>query len=150
MSDKPRIDRSTNPSLGDAPTVTRTDSVRDEGRREARAANPPPLTAGRHRIEGELGRGGMAVVWRAFDPELERALAIKVLLDTRDADTQRFLAEARITAQLQHPGVPPVHEIGRLASRQPDLLIDRLGELGPGDRLACHATLRYPAGGRKS
>jgi tetratricopeptide (TPR) repeat protein len=57
----------------------------------------------------------MGAVWRAHDPELNRELAIKVLLVQWRADLERrFLEEAQVTGQLQHPGIPPIHEIGRL------------------------------------
>jgi eukaryotic-like serine/threonine-protein kinase len=87
-------------------------------------AGEPPGRAGRYRIEGEVARGSMGVVYRAADPELGRALAVKVLLPCHAGQPgleARFLEEARVTAQLQHPGVPPVHELGRLADGRPFL-----------------------------
>jgi tetratricopeptide (TPR) repeat protein len=70
----------------------------------------------RYRLEVELGRGGMGVVYRALDMPMQRRLAIKVMLASAQASAleRRFLEEARITGQLQHPGIAPVHEIGRL------------------------------------
>src|SRR5438128_150585 len=75
-----------------------------------------------YRIEGEIGRGGMGIVLRGRDPELNRTLAIKVLLDKYRGNAEverRFLEEVQVTAQLQHPGVPPVHEVGRLDDGRP-------------------------------
>ena len=68
-----------------------------------------------YRIDSMLGRGGMGVVYRAFQIGLERVVALKViapeLLD--DADIrERFLAEARAAASVDHPNVIPVHEAG--------------------------------------
>jgi hypothetical protein len=89
------------------------------------AAEPevPALTqAGRFRLLGEIARGGMGVVLRAHDPELDRALAVKVVLPQYRGDpatTHRFLGEAQLAGQLQHPGVVPVHELGRLADGRP-------------------------------
>jgi eukaryotic-like serine/threonine-protein kinase len=81
-----------------------------------------PSSAGRYRLIGEIGRGGMGEVWRAHDPHLDRPLAVKMLLE-RLADRvdleRRFLEEARITEQLRHPGITPVHEIGRLDDGRP-------------------------------
>src|SRR5262245_17963175 len=59
----------------------------------------------------EVGRGGMGVVYRARDRSLDRDVAVKLLQDDFPADSavaRRFTGEARITAQLQHPGVPAV------------------------------------------
>ncbi len=64
-----------------------------------------------------LGIGGMGEVWRVRDPRLQRSVALKVLradqLGSASARA-RFIAEARLTAQLQHPGIVPVHELGTL------------------------------------
>ena len=87
------------------------------------AASPPQARrAGRYYLMGELARGGMGEVLRAYDADLRRPLAIKVLLPERlhhPGAEQRFLDEAQITGQLQHPGVPPVHEVGRLGDGRP-------------------------------
>jgi WD40 repeat protein/serine/threonine protein kinase len=80
--------------------------------------------AGRYRLEGRIGRGGMGDVYRAHDPDFHRPLAVKVLKEEfkdRPDMVARFLEEAQITGQLQHPGVPPVHEIGRLPDGRPFL-----------------------------
>ncbi|QRN99231.1 protein kinase [Archangium violaceum] len=64
---------------------------------------------------GELGQGGMARVRRARDTRLRRELAVKVLapeLAENPEAVRRFQAEAQVTAQLEHPHVPPVHEMG--------------------------------------
>jgi formylglycine-generating enzyme required for sulfatase activity/tRNA A-37 threonylcarbamoyl transferase component Bud32 len=66
---------------------------------------------------GMLGTGGMGEVRRVRDVVLNRFLAMKILrpeLATKRAAVVRFIAEAQATAQLQHPGVVPVHDIGRL------------------------------------
>ena len=71
-------------------------------------------TVGRYRTIGELGRGGMGVVFEVHDRELDRHLAKKVILDpaATPAALRRFLNEARVTARLEHPGIVPVHDIG--------------------------------------
>jgi tetratricopeptide (TPR) repeat protein len=81
---------------------------------------PPQI--GRYRIEGEIARGGMGVVVRAVDPDFGRTLAVKVLRERRGGDeaaARRFLDEARLCGQLQHPGIPPVHEMGTLPDGRP-------------------------------
>jgi serine/threonine protein kinase len=81
-----------------------------------------PAQAGKYGIEGEIARGGMGMVLRARDPDLGRTLAVKVLLGKHhgnDAAIGRFLEEAKVCGQLQHPGVPPVHEVGTLPDGRP-------------------------------
>jgi tRNA A-37 threonylcarbamoyl transferase component Bud32 len=81
-----------------------------------------PVRLGRYELLEEIGRGGMGAVFRAHDPNLNRPLAVKVLLEKHCALPEleaRFLEEAQVTGQLQHPGVPPVHEVGRLEDGRP-------------------------------
>src|SRR5215468_5753559 len=75
-------------------------------------------------LSGEVGRGGMGIVYRARDLPLDRDVAVKLLQDGHPADSpvaRRFADEARITAQLQHPGIPPVHDLGTLPDGRPFL-----------------------------
>jgi len=75
---------------------------------------------GRYDRVAELGRGGWGVVDRALDKQLDREVAVKrigIAGDVRSSELyaevrQRFLQEAKVTSQLQHPGVVPVHEFG--------------------------------------
>jgi serine/threonine protein kinase len=80
------------------------------------AASAPDLSGTRYRLLEEIGRGGMCTVFLAEDPPLGRRVALKVL-DVPDAsgDLGRRLArEAGILARLEHPGIAPVHDVGRL------------------------------------
>lgn len=72
---------------------------------------------GRYQPIAELGRGGTARVVRAFDPDLNRTVAIKILLDERTSESSlaRLLAEAQVIAQLEHPAIVPIYDIGRTA-----------------------------------
>jgi WD40 repeat protein/tRNA A-37 threonylcarbamoyl transferase component Bud32 len=92
---------------------------------QAGTEQPPAITqAGRYHLEECIGEGGMGIVFRAHDPDFRRPLAVKVLKEKykdRPDMVARFLKEAQITGQLQHPGVPPVHEIGRLSDGRPFL-----------------------------
>lgn len=124
----------------------------------AAARDAPPLdddrvTAaqpGRYAVVGVLGRGGMGTVELVDDAHLNRRIARKELLTEHPAITARFLREARVTAQLEHPGIVPIYELGRGAAgglyytmkqvRGDELraaldrcatLEDRLGLLGP-------------------
>ncbi len=79
-------------------------------------------TSTRYRIDGEIARGGMGAVLKGRDPDLGRDVAIKVLReDLRDNDdlVRRFVEEAQIGGQLQHPGVVPIYELGTFADKRP-------------------------------
>ncbi len=81
----------------------------------------------RYQFRGDVATGGMGEIVRVYDEDLRRNLAMKVILgkggkgaapesgDTPDVDPRvlgRFLEEAQVTAQLDHPGIVPVHELG--------------------------------------
>jgi ABC-type branched-subunit amino acid transport system substrate-binding protein/DNA-binding beta-propeller fold protein YncE/predicted Ser/Thr protein kinase len=75
----------------------------------------PGSTFAGYRIEDEIGRGGMGVVYRATDLRLERPVALKLIAPELAADEdfrERFLRESRIAASLGHPHVLPVHAAG--------------------------------------
>jgi serine/threonine-protein kinase len=123
-------------------TVTRTPAVEPPGTlRLDGDATPPPrdtlhisdttadslpetldLPGGRYHLVQELARGGMGAVYRGYDQALRRETAVKVLL-ARHLDqpdhVRRFHEEAWIAGQLQHPGVVPVYDVGRLGEGQP-------------------------------
>ena len=66
-------------------------------------------------IEGEVGRGGMGVVYRARDERLQRRVAIKVLppeLAFQKDIRERFTREAQTAAKLSHPHIVPIHTVG--------------------------------------
>jgi eukaryotic-like serine/threonine-protein kinase len=102
----------------------------------------------RYRIDGEITRGGMGAILKARDPDIGRDVAIKVLREhlRHNGDlVRRFVEEAQIGGQLQHPGVVPIYELGTFADKRPffsmklvkgqtlaDLLADRSG---PADEL---------------
>jgi serine/threonine-protein kinase len=84
------------------------------------ALPPPEQTGDRYQLEGEIARGGMGAVLRGRDVDLGRELAVKVLLEKyagRPEVVQRFIEEAQIGGQLQHPNVVPVYNIGRFGAR---------------------------------
>ncbi|HEX4450395.1 MAG TPA: serine/threonine-protein kinase [Kofleriaceae bacterium] len=83
------------------------------------AAQPIGDSLGRYKLERMLGEGGMGVVHCAFDPDLERRVALKVLRRSDGADDarQRLLREARAMARLTHPNVVAVHEVGTAGDR---------------------------------
>ena len=80
-------------------------------------APPQPLTDPRFAQLGELGRGGMGVVYRCRDARMERDVAVKIQRDpgAGDAARDRFVREARLQGRLQHPAIVPVYEIQHTA-----------------------------------
>jgi eukaryotic-like serine/threonine-protein kinase len=93
----------------------------------------PDFAGTRYRIEGRIGRGGMAVVYAAHDEALDRKVAIKVASPMADqaAAIERLKKEARVLAQLEHPGIVPVHDVGVL----PDGHVYYAMKLVKGERL---------------
>lgn len=76
----------------------------------------------RYRLDGEIARGGMGAILKGRDTDLGRDLAIKVLLDSHKDKPdviQRFIEEAQIGGQLQHPGIAPVYELGQFSDNRP-------------------------------
>src|SRR5262249_7426644 len=86
------------------------------------AGGAPPGRIGRYQVLGTIAQGGMGCVLRARDPVLGRDLAVKVLLDRHQGQPGllgRFVEEAQIAGQLEHPGIVPVHELGESADGGP-------------------------------
>jgi hypothetical protein len=87
---------------------------------ESDPSEPPPATprtlAGRYRLDRLLSEGGFGQVWKGFDLELQRPVAVKIPKPSRRfsaEEVERFMAEARKVARLRHPGVVAVHDICR-------------------------------------
>ena len=81
-------------------------------------SNSLPAHLGRYRVTARLGAGAFGVVYKAHDDDLQRDVAVKVPHRQRiatAADVEAFLAEARMLATLDHPGIVPVHDVGRTA-----------------------------------
>jgi tetratricopeptide (TPR) repeat protein len=76
----------------------------------------------RYQLRGEIAHGGMGTVFAARDRVLNRDVAVKVLREEfrhHASALRRFIEEGQITAQIQHPGVPPVHDCGNLPDGRP-------------------------------
>ena len=104
---------------------------------------PKTIDSSRYQLQGEVARGGMGVVLKGRDTDLGRNLAIKVLLDEHKENPQviqRFVEEAQIGGQLQHPGIAPVYELGQFEDRRPFFTM----------KLVKGETLAYMLGGRRS
>lgn len=102
------------------------------------------LLAGRYRVDAPIGSGGMGEVWRGYDQQLDRRVAIKLmhraapapllpgspeaaaLAEAAEVDRERFLREIRTTARLEHPGIPAVYDFGVEASTDRIYLVMQL------------------------
>lgn len=121
------------PSTGSIPLATQGDGP-------SKSTPIWPSIPGYEILE-QIGHGGMGVVFRAREIAFDRDVAIKLLSDHFPHDSpaaRRFIDEARITGQLQHPAIPPVHHIGATPDRRPFLVMklikgDTLSELLAGD-----------------
>jgi hypothetical protein len=103
--------------MSETNSLNPADQATDDSRRPNADTIPAPDAAG-HALFERIGVGGMGEVYRYGDDALRRDLAIKVLkAELRgniDAE-ERFLREAHLTGALQHPGIVPVHNLGKLA-----------------------------------
>src|SRR6202034_407695 len=114
-------------SIGSVPRVLLPDTAIDDA--GLAIINPssdempaPAERGGRYLLFGEIARGGMGAVLKGRDPDLGRDLAVKVLLEShRDNPglVRRFVEEAQIGGQLQHPGIVPVYELGTFGDSRP-------------------------------
>lgn len=120
--DAERFDSLTDPFFETSDNnVGRATSVPESAHRQAdfsleTGAFPVPQVLGRYEILQQLGRGGFGTVYVANDTLLQRKVALKVPHRARSqAEIERFLAEARRLARLQHPGIVTVHDVGSQA-----------------------------------
>lgn len=110
---------------------------------------PPPAPRefydARYDVRALLGEGGMASVHVAFDPILLRDVALKRLAASRrdDADVQRFVVEAQITGQLDHPNIVPLHDLV-LDANEPYFVMKVLGGKTFGQLMAETRAPRHP------
>ena len=104
------------------PPLLRDDPSENAPLVQPSSAEMPRGTDDRYQLLGEIARGGMGVVLKGRDPDLGRDLAFKVLrqeLSNKPAAVQRFVEEAQVGGQLQHPGIVPVYDIGRFGDGRP-------------------------------
>jgi len=92
--------------------VPRSDVVDSEATGSAEVAVAPGAAIGRYLVLYRIGRGGMATVYAAYDPELDRKIALKVLHGRGHRDHARLRREARTLAALTHPNVVAVFDVG--------------------------------------
>jgi eukaryotic-like serine/threonine-protein kinase len=111
-------------TVGQVPRVLLRDGSTETAKLVRPHSNEMPKRtgeAGRYHLLGEIARGGMGVVLQGRDEDLGRDLAVKVLLEKHRDNAElvrRFIEEAQIGGQLQHPGIVPVYELGQLPDRR--------------------------------
>jgi tetratricopeptide (TPR) repeat protein len=111
-------------ALGPIPRVLLREAAAGEERPALTSSEEMPVTAGdagRYQLHGEIARGGMGVVLKGRDVDLGRDVAVKVILERHLESPEmvrRFVEEAQVGGQLQHPGIVPVYELGRLSDRR--------------------------------
>ena len=97
-----------------------TSPVRAASRGAIVAAPPTPRSIDGYEILGELGRGGMGIVFKALERRLNRVVAIKTVSETTftaPSQLRRFLAEAEVIARLRHPNIIPIYAVGEEQGR---------------------------------
>ena len=106
------------PPTGGPPGSSSSASARPKARRAFTRLARGKSVGGRYLVLDELGQGGMAIVYRAYDPELDRLIALKLILhlDDEALASERLLREAQALAQLSHPNVVAVYDVGRFES----------------------------------
>ncbi len=111
-------------TMGHVPCVLLRDGPGEEMRPVRPGSDEMPNVAGgagRYQLLGEIARGGIGAVLKGRDVDLGRDLAVKVLLEKHRDNPEmvrRFVEEAQIGGQLQHPGIVPVYEIGQFSDRR--------------------------------
>ncbi len=89
-----------------------------------KAAGPkPPLVAG-YDVLRMLGQGGMGTVWEAVDHNLGRTVALKVRSDATPPNDDALWVEAKMAAKIAHPGIVPIHSVGRTVQGEPYYTMD--------------------------
>ena len=105
-------------------------------------ANWPEFESERYTVTKEIGRGGMGTVYAAIDTLLGREVAIKVSNTVATAAFEhRLAAEAQVLARLEHPGIVPVHDVGRLADGRLFYVMKRVDGRTLTDHLRHHSDL---------
>ncbi len=98
-------------------------------------ADPTAPRCGRYVLKRFHARGGMGEIWMAEDPGIGRSVALKRMLGPRPDMQRRFLTEAQVTGQLEHPGIVPIHELGVNEEGQPFYVMKFVRpDLAEGDR----------------
>ena len=145
-------------AAGTEPPDSESTRPQNDALKSANGARSQRVEVPGYELIEEVGHGGMGVVWRARDMSLNRDVAVKLLQNKFPAESgtaRRFLEEAQITGQLQHPGIPAVHQVGTLPNGRPFLsmklikgrsLAQLIGEKSPINVLAIFEQMAQAVG----
>jgi tetratricopeptide (TPR) repeat protein len=103
----------------DSSAAPAEDEEGPEGPGQPGGAAAQEARCGRYVLERFVAKGGMGEIWLAEDPAIGRSVALKRMLGNKQAAQARFVVEAQITGQLEHPGIVPIHELGTTPDGQP-------------------------------
>src|SRR6188474_2005135 len=120
------------PDLASAPTIRQAEAVSTFVTPPVEASDAPVVEMtfdDRYDVQGALGAGGMGEVRVCLDRRIHRAVALKVMLQKTMSSVdlrRRFLREARVQGQLEHPAIVPVHDVGLTADGRPYFTMKRV------------------------
>src|SRR6188768_1092959 len=113
LASEPTVDPADSQQPSEKPLTRASDLEASDVGLQTSAVSPDHVAAsGRYVLTAFHARGGMGEVWRCQDATMGREVALKRLVNDHAAARERFLCEAQVTGQLQHPGIIPVHDLG--------------------------------------
>ena len=128
FSDSDSCENSGGPPSGHRNPLIRGQGASSPGGRESHGTEFQELERiGRFHVIRRLGAGGFGTVFQAYDPRLKRRVAIKVpagRIRTNPSLWQSFVDEARVLAELDHPAIVRVHDIGRFDTGMPFVVME--------------------------
>jgi len=109
----PATDNAVEETVVPAPGGQHRSQTAETGATPAIAALTDASGEEKYAVEDEIARGGMGLILKALDRDIRRPVAMKVMLDEADENKRaRFVEEAQVTGQLEHPNIMPIHELG--------------------------------------
>jgi tRNA A-37 threonylcarbamoyl transferase component Bud32 len=116
----PPAEEAPSPAAASVPNVSEPPTTPEN--RVTSSVDEPPVIPGYILSPAKLGEGGMGIIYLGRDQRLNRDVAVKVLHSRWRGQShlvRRFIEEAQLTSQLQHPVIPPIHELGELPGGRP-------------------------------
>ncbi|QDU89107.1 Serine/threonine-protein kinase PknB [Pirellulimonas nuda] len=142
-----RLERLSAPVLPDVDSPTRTYDTQTTLSPSALRLTDGPLPFGKYRLLEQVGRGGMGAVFRAEQPDLQREVAVKIILGggmATEDQVRRFHQEAQAAACLRHPNVVAIHDVG-FAAGMHYIAMEYMPGGSLAQRLKCDGRIREDA-----